>query len=52
MKKPKYYVYESPMAGYEKKKYFHTLQEARNWVKNKPYFPTIAHYIYKMKKVI
>lgn len=40
------------MAGYEKKKYFGTLQEAKKWVKNKPYFPTVAHHIYRVKKVI
>lgn len=52
MKKSRYYVYESPMAGYDKKIYFGTMKEARKWVRSKPYFPTVEHHIYKLKGVI
>jgi len=48
----KYFVYKSPMAGYgDKKIYFETLREAKNYVMNHPLFPTVVFHIYKMKKL-
>jgi hypothetical protein len=50
--KDKYYAYKSPMRGYDEKVYFANMKEARKWVKNRPYYPTIVHHIYKMKEVV